>query len=330
MFSIELKEVLGALMQLGLAVSGGSSFFSGYFLWKSRRGKYTDENRCIAASLKILCAIGLAIFFLAWAFRFLDGYLPFVLPVSAHEGITVERTADILYFGQKITFWPIVILFVVNVFALSFYRRREPWPLWLYGVNVALIGFIMFFINSVGVLNVKQVFMGMHGIHSIWTLGAATVVDYIYLRSLKKPDKEQAATYLSFPVITKFIWVGLAMDGIAAIGSFREHLEITPKFLFMQTVVAILIINGVFLTKKIGLELTRQAEGGGNILIDPRLSLGAVVSGSISIVSWYTITIIDYFENIALSYPQFLAAYVAVILAAILSGYLFESRAEMC
>lgn len=332
MLGISFQELIQAVSQVGAAVAGASAFFGFYFLWRAENEKKLEkEYYAIAQSLLIPLLIGLVIFFFAWGILFFAEKLTFIKTVSAHEGITIERTPAIVESGKWATFPFVAGLFMLNIgaFFLCRLRKRPSFLKLFFGLNVLLIGEIMFFMNYVDATQVKQFFVGLHGIHSIWTIGAATIVDYLYIKSLKASDSYQAATYLSFPLLTTFIWTGLALDGISSIGLIREHLDVTPKFFFMQTIIAILIINGVFLTRTIGNELTAQARKGVKVQINPKLSRRAILLGSISIVSWYTITMVDFFEHITLSYNALLLTYISAIGAAFLVGYLIEKNVQM-
>jgi len=310
-------------MQVGLAISGGGAFFGLCFLYLSkRRPSLKREYLDLAGKLRILVFAGSGLF--ALAFLALYFYPKAIL--FAHEGIAVSRTINIITDGLSLTTLAAFIFIALNLYFIFIKKAGRLSLAAHYSATFFLVAFIMSFNNFVG-WNGEQIFVGLHGIHSIWTIGAATVVDVLYLKTLTSPDSYQRSLYLFFPTITKFIWFGLLLDGISSVGIYMRHIHLDDRFFFMQTAYAILIINAVFLTRKIGDELTEEAKKGREV--HPRLSLKAMILGSISIVSWYTITLTDFFEGLTLSYPTLLGIYFSVIAIAVIFGYFFEAKAEM-
>ena len=113
------------------------------------------------------------------------------------------------------------------------------------------------------------------------------------------------------------IWAGLGVDFSSNTLVFKDAFHVDPQFLFVQTVVAILVINGALLSVRINDALIRSAERGEKEVQNRTVRRLIGVSGSVSFVSWATIYFADFFE-LTLSYPQMLAVYISAVVVVFL------------
>ena len=91
----------------------------------------------------------------------------------------------------------------------------------------------------------------------------------------------------------------------------------------MQTVIGILIVNGVLLAGPIARQLQATFLKGG--FLAGKWKLAGNVAGTISISSWSTITFVDFFHNLQLEYYQLLGLYAALIIALFCGHFLLET-----
>ena len=119
------------------------------------------------------------------------------------------------------------------------------------------------------------------------------------------------------------IWLGLGIDFLSVALVFPEALQLTPKFFFMQTVIGILIVNGILLAGPVARQLQTSLREAG--VFTKRWKLTGDVAGVISLSSWSAITFVDFFHNLTLEYYQFLGLYAALIVALFCAHALWET-----
>ena len=137
------------------------------------------------------------------------------------------------------------------------------------------------------------------------------VVDFLYLRTLQK-DSLKRVLYPLFPLMSIFIFIGLGMEFLASLLVFNKSLAITTQFLFNQTVIAIIVLNGVLLAGRINRILINLIKPDRVLLLGRSIKKLLRISASVSIVSWVTVTFIDFFD-IPLVYYQFFIVYLLFI-----------------
>ena len=152
-------------------------------------------------------------------------------------------------------------------------------------------------------------------------------MDYLFLATFRLHSHKKSL-YEFFPIISLFIWIGFSIDFLSNFLIFEEAFHINDQFLFIQTVVAVIIFNGAILSGRINEILIHFSQLIEQKLVDPALQRIIRISGSVSIVSWLAITFVDFFE-FTLKYWQFLGIYMLVIVLAytahnILGAFLVE------
>jgi hypothetical protein len=322
MFGIETIEFLLFGKQLGIALAGAAALW-GFVL--SRKDFHCDtEQPCviydwIAVRILPLLVGGVVVGTASYA-----GLLSTVT-ASAHEGISyVPTTAEVASSFPILT--PLFILLLGVTAVLVFFPNKTGntfanaiTP--LYAGVFALSFLITSFPGWRGAFDGQQLFYIGHGFHSIFTLGSVIVLDYLFVLS-KRAKLLKQHIFAVFPTISAVVWFGLAFDFLSVlfiIGGF----EPTTKMLFMQTVIGILIINGVLLSGPLARKMQGSVEEGGEELTDT-WEFFAGIAGVISICSWFTITFVDSFENLDLTYLEFFGSYVALVLVVFCGHLMME------
>jgi hypothetical protein len=246
-----------------------------------------------------------------------------VIAALAHEGISAYPTPQ-----EIAATFPIVTalnaVLLALVFGMALIRRKsgEQFSYLItpfYAVAFTLI-FVMISLSGWrGTFDSIQIFHFIHGFHSIFTLGSVITLDFLFVLSSRSGLLKQHV-YSLFPTISKVIWIGLSLDFISVF-LITDHFVVTEKFLFAQTVIGILIVNGVLLSGPIARKLISAVmERGGTV--EARWRVTGNIAGAVSITSWLTITALDFFKNLTLGYGSLALLYLCAFSAALL-GHLF-------
>lgn len=322
MFGIETIELLLFGKQLGIALAGAAALWG--FVLSRKDFHCGKEQPCviydwIAVRILPLLAGGVVIGTGSYA-----GLLSTVT-ASAHEGVSyVPTTAEVAASFSILT--PLFLLLLAVTAVLVFFPNKggntfanaiTP----LYAGVFALSFLITSFPGWRGGFDAHQLFYIGHGFHSIFTLGSVIVLDYLFLLS-KRARTLKEHIFAVFPTISAVVWFGLAFDFLSVlfiIGGF----EPTTKMLFMQTVIGILIINGVMLSGPLARKMQDSVRPGGEE-ISGKWEFAAGVAGVISICSWFTITFVDSFANLTLGYFEYVGFFVALVAIAFSGHMLME------
>lgn len=325
MFGIEFYELVSFFRQLGLAVAGAASLWGFVFIYISRKKGQTQTRSIIyewVARRMMFVLYGAALVAIgAW------GVLLATIPTFAHEGITlIPKTHEIydaalktapLYIG-----WAVLLLVGLLWKGVRNSVTKSGWS-WFYICNFALVSIVIsYYVHTAGAPLGDIVFYAFHGFHSIFTLGTVLVLDIMFLSSKSSLTLQQHIFPL-FPKISKVIWVGLALDSLSVLIIYPEAVILSPRFFFAQTVVGILIINGVLLSGILTRKILDNLEKGRTELHGKWL-LFADIAGAISITSWTSITFVDFFDELTLSYGQLFLIYVCVIATLFIGHAIWE------
>lgn len=319
MYGIELPDLIRFFMHVSAAVVGASSLWGFIFLYR--------KNADIAKIISRIFLVGLVIFLASWLFVYSFYTAP---DASAHEGIALETVPNYLANGLSIT-KPIVLLIASLGLLFLILAGSHKSNLFLkYGKALFLSEFLLvsaFLSLSVfsGSFDRDQLFYSLHGWHSIFTLGTVITVDVLYMMTLKS-DGLRRVLYRFFPVMSAVIWGGLGLD-FASVGLIigEPIIHITDEFLFNQTVVAIIVINGALLSGKINNFLISLIKPDKVHDLPKKMGFLFGLSGSVSIISWLTIKFVN-FHEITLSYAQLFAVYALVISVAFVLNRMVEAR----
>ena len=325
MFGIELYEFISFVRQLGLSVAGAACLWGFVFEYISR--KEGQALSCsviyewIARRMMFVLYGGALTALIAWLI------LWFMIPAVAHEGITlVPETHEI--FDAVIKTAPLYIAWVGVLLVGVIWKKarnfltKKGWS-WFYVINFLFVAvLISYYVHTLNTPIEHLIFYAFHGFHSIFTLGTVLVLDIMFLSSKSSVILQQHIFPL-FPKISKVIWVGLALDSLSVLIIYPEAVLLTPRFFFAQTVVGILIINGVLLsgilTRKI-LSILKKGE----THLHGKWLLFADVAGTISITSWMSITFVDFFDELTFAYHELFLIYLGVIIVLFVGHRIWE------
>jgi hypothetical protein len=300
MFGAEFIELIAFGKQVGMVLVGSAALWGFVFL---------RINRRVAQKLLIPLFGGGGLAILFW--MLLSG----MLPAYAHEGIVLEPArADIMraleLFSPLFFLWACVTIAgaLAYIFKKEYFFRHIAW---FFGIQFCLAALLVSFSVWVGEWNKEQLFFIGHNLHSIFTFGTVLILDFLYVVS-KNSHALKKIVYPKFPAISKVIWIGLGIDFLSVALVFREALDLTPKFFFMQTVIGILIINGVLLAGPITRRMLASLRER-TAVMEKKWVIAADIAGTVSISSWFSVTFVDFFEHLTFAYWQFLLLYGGLI-----------------
>ncbi|MDA2922593.1 hypothetical protein MYX07_05010 [Patescibacteria group bacterium AH-259-L07] len=317
MFGIEIPSLVRFFMQSGAAIAGASALWCLMFAFKARRNPTPKKEHFYALMhlLMPLFGVSLLVFLIGWWAAALIFFPP---DIMAHEGVVGKPVYEYIKNGFNFNLvWVLLIIFVGLAGIQTYIRKKELFqkyaaPFFL--SQFVFLSLILLFSAFTKSFDKEQMVFFLHNWHSIITLGTVVAVDFLYLCTLRK-DSLKRTLYPLFPLMSAFIFVGLGMEFLSSLLVFNKALIITPQFLFNQTVIAIIIVNGVFLAGRINRILINLIKPDKVLTLDGSLKKLLRISASVSLVSWVTVTFIDFFE-IPLVYYQFFIIYLLFIGAA--------------
>ncbi len=295
---IDLPTIARFLMQLGLAVVGATSLWSVFLHYRRRKTKEESEAKNLERLAGLLITpflLGLTIFILSWI-ALKDFF--YVIKSLAHEGIVVKATLDYIQNGLQATAWPVYLLGLLAVIVVYIFRYRKDlfnrYGIFLFSAGFLLVSLIDVFILYVGSFNKLQLFYFLHHWHSIFTLGTVITVDYLYFRTIGYINLKRTI-YPLFPFLSAVIWAGLGLDFLSNLLIFKQAFVVNSQFLFIQTVIAIIILNGAMLSGRINWGLLATVQPDNPRPLSPKEERFFRLSGSASITSWVTVAFVDLF-----------------------------------
>ncbi len=311
-----LPDFIRLLTQLSLAIAGASAFW-GYVL--TQRAKkdpdHKDEYEKIIEIVAKIFAFSSTLFLLLWFFAYI-----FIFPAIsfAHEGIKISPVYEYIRNGFTVNAFFVVILSILVFLGLKylifnkekFYNSASKF----FFICFLLIATIISLQVFKGSFDKEQFFFIFHNFHSIFTLGSVILIDILYLTTFKNNSLKQIV-YNFFPWISVGIWVGLGLDFASVFLILPEALVLSPQFFFSQAVVAIIILNGTLLSSRVNDYLLDSLKPIETRKFQASFKQIFHWSGSISIVSWLTISSVDFF-NFNASFLILFASYIGLIFLA--------------
>ncbi|PIQ92165.1 MAG: hypothetical protein COV70_01260 [Parcubacteria group bacterium CG11_big_fil_rev_8_21_14_0_20_39_22] len=326
MFGAELYELLNFFKQVGLALSGASCFWGSAFLFKSyaaqRQGNAESGLIFESVARKLMCtfSIGFIVAFAGWF------ALWQIVPAFAHEGIRIVPTGVQSQNAFSLTL-PVYI-FWIGLTAIFLIKNListvsiNSLKIFFIAQFLIVFGLISLYSWTGDVLGREQIFFYFHGFHSIFTLGTVLVLDFMFI-SAEKSLTLKRHIFPMAPLISKVIFVGLGLDFLSVTLIFGEAVDFSVRFFVAQTIVGILIINGVILSGPITRKMLSALETGTGKM-PAKWNTIANICGTISIISWISITFIDFFENLTLGYSVIMTVYFSLIVVAFTLHAVFE------
>lgn len=157
--------------------------------------------------------------------------------------------------------------------------------------------------------------------------GGAMVSDSIFFSSIK--DKKITTTEFRFMQLGgKLVWIGLGILFFSGVGLVLLNPAIlsSSKFLIKMVVVGVIAINGV-LFHVIHLPHLRDHIG---IFFHDSASFQEhshylTISGGVSVLSWFSATLLGSLPGLPYSFMQLLGLYILLLLAAIFGGIVMNA-----
>jgi len=321
-WGIRLNEVLLLLKQIGLAILGAAALWGFVFSIRDVRRRQPKNwiiDDWLSMQLFNLFLIGTAISSVAFF-----ASLP-TIRALAHEGVAVAATLPEIISTFPLMNGLYIFLILITCLMMLFRVSKEEKFSYLLTPFFAIAFLMAFIMTSLsawrGALDSVQIFHFMHGFHSIFTLGSVIVLDFLFLISYRSELLKQHV-YSLFPAISKVIWAGLSLDFLSVF-LISEYFVVTEKFLFVQTVIAILIINGALLSGPIARKMMGSIKDHVHPITANWRRAGNI-AGALSITSWITITTVDFFRDLTLNYMELIWLYLGFFTLALVGHLLFE------
>jgi len=295
MFGIEFTEIIVFVRLLGIAVVGAAAFWGFVFLQK---GWVNAARKLLFMFFPALLVYGFMWGVLAWKLC--------VFCASAHEGISLAQTVNQLALSMQNQYLVFIALVLVGATSFLLFLLRRSFLLThlsvVYGLSFLLCSILL--LHPWGSLESPQhvISSALHNWHAIFTIGSVLVVDFLYMALKSRPARLERI----FPMVTLGIWAGLGLDFVSAGLVFQEEFLVTDKFLFAQTLIGIIIINGVLIAGP----LARAILASG---LSPKLKKILGISGAVSLVSWIGNGALDSFRSLTLSYGELLIFYIVLV-----------------
>lgn len=305
MLEISFFEIISFVRQASAAVTGAAGLH-GWLLFNRQHGK-------LSRLLEPLMIGATVVYLAAW----LIGFVGYSF-AHAHVGISLDPEIQDITRSYALQL-PLVIITIALLGTSQGGLRRAPRLYhFLYFVVMSLL------LSTYAVsqhIDLREISYVLHGWHSIITLGTVVVLDYLFFAT-SKSRKLLAKLHVSFSRFSMFILAGLALDITSSYFVLNEALRLDTRFFFMQTVVCIIIINGIImagpLTRRASVYMAKERK------IPKPLHTVLGFAGATSFVSWNTITFLDLVPNISLSYVALLLIYLILITAGFMTHLVVE------
>lgn len=173
------------------------------------------------------------------------------------------------------------------------------------------------------------VFLVVHILAGMVAVGSATLVDYLHLVGLRRKTLERGLVSI-YPLVSRLINVALVFIYVSGIGLVYLNPSLLGSSLFLTKVALVLIVtvNGIYLQRAVSPHLDRCVLHGTKYCTSEVL-VSSSVSGSISIVTWYSVVILSLTKTAGYSASQFIIGYLLVLAFAILTSYSLERRSRL-
>lgn len=166
----------------------------------------------------------------------------------------------------------------------------------------------------------------VHVVSVVFGMGAALLSDVLFTfyakdRVLNPTERK------TLEILSSAVWYSLVVIGISGLALFLsdmpKYLD-SAKFLAKLTILAVLIVNGYVLSRKVWPHvarpgfLTRRGESSNRRL--------AFVGGAISVVSWLSVCTLGVLDSSPAGYPTLMALYACILIVAIPAALAVERR----
>ncbi|MGK0209534.1 MAG: hypothetical protein ACI83O_000811 [Patescibacteria group bacterium] len=159
-------------------------------------------------------------------------------------------------------------------------------------------------------------------------VGSVTFVDYLHIIGLRKRSLESKFIRI-YPYVSKLINAGIIVILLSGIIMLIQKPELLASnlFRFKMALFAIVILNGIYLQKVVSPGINKCVlEGQKNCTQE--ILYSSSISGSISIVTWYSLVVLSITKVLQYKWYEFLSVYLLIIICAIYVAIYMEKRAR--
>lgn len=171
------------------------------------------------------------------------------------------------------------------------------------------------------------IFLAVHFIGFVIGLGAATVSDILFMKFVRDYDID-ASEKAILDTLSRIVWVGVVIFVISGTLLFLTkpaELLTSAAFLSKMIIVFVIIVNGLNLHFNIapkleGIDFQNLSPGQ-----DFKTKYKTILSGYISITSWYFALVLAVTKAFGLSLAWILGIYAVLLLLGLLVAYMITS-----
>ena len=331
MYGFELVPFLRFCVQISAVIAASASLWGMFFAFKAKREKDAEIKwkwYKLAKGTLVIFGAAVSVFLAGW---WALAIFVFPLGVVAHEGVvhSLDFPRQYVQNGFNVNVFWVSVLSALYALAAIVYLAKgrsfeffKKYSLPFFGANFVLLSVIISLSLFSGKLGMEQLVLSLHNWHSIMTLGTVIIVDSMYLYTINRQELKKVL-YPIYPLMSVSIWAGLGLDFITSLLVVGGGFPDTTQFIFNQMVVVVLILNGAMLSVRINDKLIELVRGDKILSMGKKWTTIIQVSGSISIISWFTITFLDFFD-FTFSLWQFFAVYIFAIMCAAMVNFLIE------
>ena len=304
MYATEITALILLTQQLGLAFIGAGSLWGLFFFFNSRSKTLSEAeaSACGLISGKLFFAfiLGCIFAFPAWfiksatSFSFIQQsrVRAFLAMSSGSQGILNIIT----------TLW--FFLFILMLAGIFFYNRHREY--FLKNINVFyVIAFItslilISFPTGIEKYDIDRLFFIYHGFPLIFTIGTVTVTDFVFFFT-RSSLRLKRAIYPFLQTLHKMVWIGL---GITFLWQWTalDPSSITTQFYFAQTIIGLMIVNGMLFTGPLMQKLEDGVSEKHVKPLDDKWIVISEISGVITFSCWTSVSYLAYFNDLQFSY----------------------------
>ncbi len=174
---------------------------------------------------------------------------------------------------------------------------------------------------------IYEIIVLIHVLAVIVAVGTVSVTDYLHLVSLKRKKLEKNLKIV-YPRLSNMINSSLILIILTGIVLVLMNPSLVFKSLFVlkMVLVGVVSLNGLFLQKVVSPNLDKCIIGTKHC--SSSLLYSVAISGSVSIVTWFSIIILAFTKNMGYTWKQFVCYYLAVLAIAIVVSYTVERKAR--
>ncbi|HLD02658.1 MAG TPA: hypothetical protein VJC07_03095 [Candidatus Nanoarchaeia archaeon] len=176
---------------------------------------------------------------------------------------------------------------------------------------------------------VRDIFLIIHILGAMLGIGSATIADYLHLKSLKNHRLERTLLGI-YPLLSGLIIAGLLVlvaSGFILVWMKPELLQ-SSLFRLKMFLVLVLMVNGYFLRTYVYPHFKKDVLHNHPKEDARSLMYSSSITGSISIVSWYTIFILASTKSYGYSVSSVLNVYITAIILVFLVSIFLEKRSH--